>query len=404
MVYLSPIRVLFSIVVWIWSQVTSWTTDAFTTDAFTTNNNPALFLTNNRRHPSSSFLPLYLQPSNNNQENDPSNDSLTATVNKATEDQRLRYRARVAYDGSSFKGWQVQAKGRTVQGEIESTLSKRFNRIVKIVGAGRTDSGVHARGQAFHFDVYPEEIRVDKKQKKSIEEKGDGNNDNDDNNDKFCQILQTSLNSMLPEDIRVWNLSKCPPPVIFTKTFDDGRSEPSTRANKWHVIYNSKQKLYVYRISIGPHAITTNPLERYTRVHVGGNIDINYLRKVLKHYEGTHDFRAFAGAIEANQRKDGIEHKNTVRTVYNVTIVDEGEGRYRIEFLLQGALYKMVRNMVGTALDVCKGSVDEEYMLQMLHHSCDDDGVRQYVRKDNKCKPAPPEGLELARVDFDDDW
>ena len=66
----------------------------------------------------------------------------------------------------------------------------------------------------------------------------------------------------------------------------------------------------------------------------------------------------------------------------------------------------MVRNMVGTAFDVCRGRADEEYMLQILHHSADEEngGKSLFVRKDNKCKPAPPEGLCLEKVYFEDDF
>ena len=200
--------------------------------------------------------------------------------------------------------------------------------------------------------------------------------------------------------MRVYSLSICPPPE--TVRYSDG--SVSVRKYRWHVIINAEKKLYTYRISLNPGAITTDPLQRYTRVHFDGNIDPDHLQQVLRAYEGTHDFRAFAGAIEATQRKDGVERKDTVRTVYSVDLIDEGEGNYRIEILLQGALYKMVRNMVGTAMDVCKGKVEEDHMLQMLHHSADDDDdQRQFVRKDNKSKPAPPEGLTLEKVFFDDD-
>lgn len=317
-------------------------------------------------------------------------------------DERIRYRGRVAYDGTNFKGWQVQSKGRTIQGEIEKTLSTRFNRQMKIVGAGRTDAGVHARGQAFHFDVYPNEVVVKSNQQNrtiDLDESSKGGAEED----IFCKSLQTSLNSMLPADVRVWNISKGPQLVTVSKTLSDGTE--STQSYKWHVIYTAQQKLYVYRISLGPKAITTDPIQRYTRVHVEGEVDAIHLQKVLKYYEGTHDFRAFAGAIEATQRKDGIEHKNTVRTVYSASLIDEDNGNFRIEIYLQGALYKMVRNMVGTAIDVCRGQLAEDSMLQMLHHSGGEDGEnRQFVRKDNKCKPAAPEGLTLEKVFFDDDF
>lgn len=298
------------------------------------------------------------------------------------QNKKIRFRARAAYDGSGFRGWQVQAKGRTCQAELENVLSTRFNRIVKIVGAGRTDASVHARGQAFHFDVYPNEIVT----KGNIDESLS-------TTQNFCKQLQKSLNSMLKDDIRIYNVMECPPPVEVTH--QDG----SVRTHKWHVIYNSQKKLYVYRISLRPKAVAVDPIERYRRVHVDGDIDPHNLQRILRHYEGTHDFRAFSGAIEANMKKDGVEHKDTVRTVYSCDLIDEGEGNYRIEIHLKGALYKMVRNMVGTAIDVAKGRFDEEKMLVMLHQKKEE----QLVRKDNKCKPAPGEGLTLEKVYFEED-
>lgn len=273
------------------------------------------------------------------------------------------------------------------KGELEKTLSRRFNRTVKIVGAGRTDAGVHARGQAIHFDVYPHEVVA----------KGDIDDGLDDCG-HFCRQLQRSLNGMLEQDMRVYNITKSPPPVDFK--LRDG----SVRKLKWHVIYSAERKLYTYRISLKPKSVTADPMQRYTRVHVDGNLDPEYLQNILHHYEGEHDFRAFAGAIEANQRKQGIGMKDTVRTVYSIKLIDEENGNYRIEILLKGALYKMVRNMVGTALDVSMGRLDENAMLQMLNHSPDEgEAPKQFVRKDNKCKPAPPEGLTLEKVYFDDD-
>ena len=275
-------------------------------------------------------------------------------------------------------------------------MSQRFNRTVKIVGAGRTDAGVHATNQAFHFNVFPREIKSKKMSHEGSSSHSDTTEEERKENDEFCRELQYSLNRMLRNDIRVWNICQAPPPQLVTMA--NGKEEIFS----WHVIYNSVKKLYTYRLSLEPEARTFDPLERFTRVHVEGNIDPRKLELVLRHFEGTHDFRAFAGAIEANQRKKGIEHKDTVRTIYSVDLIPEGNGKYRIEIMLKGALYKMVRNIVGTALEVSKGRMDEERMLQMLHHSNCTDGNTQFVRKDNKCKPAHPEGLTLEGVFYDD--
>ena len=127
------------------------------------------------------------------------------------------------------------------------------------------------------------------------------------------------------------------------------------------------------------------------------------LEWALRQFEGTHDFRAFSGAIEQKEKHEGRQ-VGTVRTVYKVDFINEGHGLYRIDFLLQGALYKMVRNMVGTALDVSRGRLEEDTFLGLLHHNISDEHVDQFVRDDNPCKPAPPEGLTLERVYFDGDF
>jgi len=144
-----------------------------------------------------------------------------------------------------------------------------------------------------------------------------------------------------------------------------------------------------------------NPLHRSSRFHVDGNINVEQLSDLIKHFEGTHDFRAFAGALEANERKDG-KRKGTIRRVFYAELVDEGEGNYRIDFLLKGALYKMVRNMVGTALEVCRGRMTEVQFLQLLHHSNVTGTSKnlQFARNDNKSKPAPPEGKVIWKRIF----
>ena len=237
------------------------------------------------------------------------------------------------------------------------------------MGAGRTDAGVHARGQAIHFDLYDGEL-----------------------ND--ISQLQHSLNRMLPHEIIVYNLQ--PAPLATIKQWSNG----TVTKFPWHVIYNSQQKLYSYRLCV---AAAMDPLERHYRHHVDwGNVNITLLNTTLQHFVGTHDFRAFAGAIEQKEKKDG-KMVGTVRTVYSVHLLQEpGNGLYRIDFLLQGALYRMIRNMVGTALEVSRGRMSEDTFLHLLHHNNTTSG--QFVRDDNPCKPAPPQGLTLERVFFDGDF
>lgn len=147
--------------------------------------------------------------------------------------------------------------------------------------------------------------------------------------------------------------------------------------------------------------------------------DIERLESIIKMYEGTHDFGAFGGQLEQNAKKrnDG-KALNTLRTVYKAELVKEPnydfgryvqndrqlgfvgeEGNYRIDFLIEGALYKMIRNMVGTAIEVWLGRMSEEQLIELLTIQ---DEAQQMRRMDNPCKPAPPEGLTLECVYYDD--
>eukprot|EP00545_Synedropsis_sp_CCMP1620_P013721 CAMPEP_0119009804 /NCGR_PEP_ID=MMETSP1176-20130426/4613_1 /TAXON_ID=265551 /ORGANISM="Synedropsis recta cf, Strain CCMP1620" /LENGTH=333 /DNA_ID=CAMNT_0006962381 /DNA_START=1054 /DNA_END=2055 /DNA_ORIENTATION=- len=279
-----------------------------------------------------------------------------------------RIRGRVAYDGNGFKGFQLQPKRRTIQGDLEAVLSQRFQRLVRVVGASRTDAGVHARAQAVHFDLRTEDSI-------NLEEEED------------LQKLQFSMNSMLKQDVRVYNLEKAPESVREIK------GKPMLVP--WNAIHESTGKLYIYRLCAAKHM---DPLERHTRHSLKWKdpIDVDVLTRTLKHMEGYHDFRAFAGGIEQLEKHLKGKTMNTKRTVYSIEVVDEGEDMYRIEVRLKGALYKMVRNMVGSALEVAWGKLPEEEFLALLHRT------EAAGRKQNRSKPAPPEGLTLESVYYDD--
>ena len=304
----------------------------------------------------------------------------------------VRYRGRVAYDGSYYSGFQIQQgrKGtRTIQGTLEDVLQARFDRgpdLLRVVGAGRTDAGVSARGQAFHFDLTSQEhesLQVFKQGKPQ-------------------PPLEYAMNRMLSDDIRVWHVQ--PAPTVQLPAAVNNNSNVAAKF-AWNAIHGSTHKLYSYRICTGP---VMDPIHRFLRWHVPGDgmpVNTTVLEQCLRSFEGDHDFRPFAGAVEQAEKKAN-RAINSVRTIYKCQLIDESErfgweGYYRIDILLSGALYKMVRNMVGTAVDVSRGKVDESTFATLLQSGMN--GNPQLVRKDNRSKPAPPEGLCLEKVFYDDD-
>ncbi|GKY96528.1 hypothetical protein MPSEU_000612400 [Mayamaea pseudoterrestris] len=278
---------------------------------------------------------------------------------------KTRYRARVAYDGAGFQGFQLQGgEKRTVQSELERALSQRFNQPVRVVAASRTDAGVHACEQAIHFDL------------------------NQDLDVEDLESVEYSMRKMLTQDVRLFRLQQAP--ALQMKSINGVERQLS-----WNVMYESTGKLYSYRLSLRG---VMHPLDRHNRWHPDlptHRLDPEELGRILQLYVGTHDFRAFAGAVDALERK--LEQSvNTKRTVYSVDLVQESETYYRIDIHLKGALYKQVRNMIGSALDVWQGRVSEDHLLHLLSSST-------CTRRDNRSKPAPPEGLTLERVYFNGD-
>jgi tRNA pseudouridine38-40 synthase len=300
--------------------------------------------------------------------------------------------------------------------------------------------------------LFPNEIPFERP--KPPEVKGDSvpvmTNEERKKSDIFCKELENSMNRMMCLDIRIFALQLAPFTwdVISTNEDDDGDCDEDEiftendtvssqiNARPWHVIQRAESKWYSYRLCFGP--TLWNPMERFTRAHFLHRPsftdltkdndepyaitpeDILRLQSILKLFEGTHDFGAFGGQLDQNAKKrnDG-KPINTVRTVYKVELVKEPnysfgrynpvehqhgfigeEGNYRIDFLLKGALYKMVRNMVGTAIDVWLGRMTEEQLIELLKIESVDD--RRGDRRDNKCKPAPPEGLTLECVYYND--
>ncbi len=220
----------------------------------------------------------------------------------------MRYRVDVAYDGSEFHGWQVQPNVRTVQGEIEKALSSILGVKIRINGAGRTDAGVHALQQVFHFD-FPRPLDIDR--------------------------FYVSLNRSLPRDIVVKRIT----PV------DDS----------FHARFSVKSKTYIYVI----HRGTKNPfLSRYTW-NYPFFLDIKAMERCAGLIKGDVDFSGFISSV-----KD-LEEKNPVRTIFSSVLLERGE---MLIYIIRGISFikYLVRSIVGTLVRVGKGEVSEEDFSLMV--------------------------------------
>jgi len=240
----------------------------------------------------------------------------------------------IAYDGSQYGGWQIQPNCISIQALIEKALSTILQKTTSISGSGRTDAGVHAAGQTAHFHTTTP-IDIPK--------------------------TLASLNGLLPADIRVMALEVAHP------TF--------------HARYSAKSKIYHYHLHLDP---IPDPFKRRFAYHVPHRVDLTQLKEAAAHFIGTHDFTAFA-----NEAHKGSAAKDPIRTLYRLDIIEEIGGA-RLEFEGDGFLYKMVRNIVGTLLDVCAGKIRKEEIPAI------------FASKDRKKagKAAPAHGLFLMEVHY----
>lgn len=244
------------------------------------------------------------------------------------------YRMVIAYDGTDYAGWQVQPNGLSIQEVLQKTLSQILQQPVHVTGSGRTDAGVHALGQVGHF-VTEKEFQVEK--------------------------LLISLNSLLPKDIRVRILESGP--------------------LDFHARYSAIRKTYHYHITTG----FRDPFRRRYSTHHPYPFDVHAVKKAAQFFIGTHDFTSFA-----NEASAGSASRDPVRELFRLDIFEEEHG-YRFEFEGEGFLYKMVRNIMGTLLDVGGGKLKAECIPDLIH-----------ARDRKKTgKTAPPEGLFLIRVDYE---
>ncbi len=250
----------------------------------------------------------------------------------------------IEYDGTDFFGWQRQPEARTVQGELEKVLSKVCGTDIRINGTSRTDAGVHALGQRASF-------------------KG-----------TFgipTERLMMAVNNMLSGGKQA--KTKC----ADVRITDVQEVDPD-----FHARFNAKGKKYRYLIR---NKQEPDIFARNYFYHVRTPLDLEAMKKAAKFITGTHDFACFQSA-------GGNLRETTVRTVYSIEIIDKKNGVIAIEVAGDGFLYNMVRIIVGTLVEVGTGKKQPEDMQRIIA-SCN---------RQNAGHTAPPEGLYLAEVYYDE--
>lgn len=218
-----------------------------------------------------------------------------------------RIKLTVAYDGTNYRGWQIQKNGETIESMLNRALKELTGEDIQVLGASRTDSGVHAMGNVAVFDT---EVRMP--------------------GEKFVY----ALNQRLPEDIRIQH--SCEVPMDF------------------HPRYQDTVKTYEYRILNREFPLPAYRLNTYFTYRP---LDEKRMQQAADHLLGEHDFQSFCAA--------GAQVKTTVRTIYDLKVSRDGE-QITIRITGNGFLYNMVRIIAGTLMKIGQGEWEPEYMKEIL--------------------------------------
>lgn len=238
----------------------------------------------------------------------------------------------VAYDGTNYLGWQKTESGASIEEELEKALKRILQHDVQLQAASRTDRGVHASGQIVNFFT---ERTVDLKN------------------------LHKSLLQLLPADIAVLSLHEAP--------------------LEFHPTTQSVGKEYRYHIANCPVLL---PKKRFTYWHIKQPLDKELMKRALKFIKGTHDFKTFC-----NFRK-GLSYSSTTRTITEAELIEEDTDHFYIKLSGDHFLYKMVRNLVGTAVYIGLGKLN----LEDLQH------IMESKKRAEAGITAPAHGLFLHQV------
>lgn len=213
----------------------------------------------------------------------------------------------VAYDGTAYHGWQLQDNGATIEGELNRCLSQLLQEPIQVIGASRTDAGVHALGNVAVFDTGAR-MPADK--------------------------ISYALNQRLPEDIRIQASREVP--------------------GDWHPRHVESRKTYEYRIYRGTFAMPTRRLYTYFTYC---KLDVDAMRQGAQYLVGEHDFKSFC--------QTGAQVESTVRHIYSIGLVEEG-AELALRICGGGFLYNMVRIIAGTLMEVGQGKRRPEEIKTIL--------------------------------------
>jgi len=243
-----------------------------------------------------------------------------------------KFKLVIEYDGTAYHGWQRQATDRSIQGEIEKALAVMTCREITLVASGRTDAGVHALGQVAHFTCKTQITAVE---------------------------FLKGLNSLLPADIVI-------------------RSCETTSA-QFHARYDARRKTYRYRILNRP---VPSAVDNRFVWHLRQALDFDAMQAAAAHLVGQHDFKTFEGT--------GSPRSSTVRTIFKADLFREKEDGLIFEIEGDGFLRYMVRNIVGTLVEVGRDKITPGAFKTVLESR----------NREQAGATAPPQGLFLVSVEY----
>ena len=216
----------------------------------------------------------------------------------------------LAYDGTTFLGWQDAQEGCTIEGELKKVLKQILQEPLVLQAASRTDAGVHAEGQVVNFLTQKEGLDLAR--------------------------LKISLNQMLPKTIRIWELDEV--------------------AADFHPTLDAHSKEYHYFLTTTQVQL---PFERHYAWHIYQPLDKEKMQQATQFFIGEHDFSTFCNFCDPRP-------KDTIRILYRFDLIEDSATGLQFKLHGNNFLYKMVRNLVGTIVDVGLGKLSLEKAALLL--------------------------------------